>query len=329
MSSVLPPELIAAILDHIQDSRSDCLGGSLVCRSWLPFARRGCRITVFPHKSSQFTEFCKSPNNTLVPTVGALSLYGYRHALEYEPLIRLFGNFTSLRSLTLRCRIPSELPHLPTLYELILDYATFPSYSLFVDFMSHLPVLQTFATNQVFYETGPADGQASFPTRSIELCSLQFVEYPLDERSIFALRPRNLTLSLPRSPIPAFLSQYLLQLGPDLQSLEILYFHSQPDFTPLLNLHANPNLHHLKLCHAFRIDYHSGTVACPALPSLLHLVSQSPYLRVLTLETHTTHKIPLSGPSWTPLVLLPQRVRTQVSLHGPMYATAHRQPPED
>lgn len=218
---ILPPEIIALVIEHLRDSKPDLLTCSLVSRGWLPFARGNLEISIVPASSPAFITLLASPANTFGTTLRRLHI----HSSGHGALLPLLATFTSLRSLSLFWTNTSELPALPSLTELRLFSPQFPSYSSFVTFMSELPALQRLRLYDVLWPTNPDDDQHTFPP--FELLSLELIRgrRPLEDRIVFALRTRKLILGFAHqvpSPFLSMLSIYLHYLGPGLKSLELL-----------------------------------------------------------------------------------------------------------
>ncbi|KAJ7032528.1 hypothetical protein C8F04DRAFT_1358060 [Mycena alexandri] len=263
----LPPEIISLIIDEFHGNKADLLRCSQVCRTWLPFTRNKLYICLRKSNIPSFIQLTASPQTTLIATIGHLELWSFSDI--FSKILPMLSKFTSLRTLVLSCRIYSELPLLPFLHELNLNYTDFPSYANFTASMLNFAALRSLKLSNLTWRMGPEDGKFRFP--SLDLQSLH-LDWNWHETAAIAgvvrsVRTRKLIFDPPidSEALPDFLStisQYLRILGAHLHRLELDISHISRDDIGSFNFSHCPNLTHLQLNGTCWLSIHDNPDEC-------------------------------------------------------------------
>ncbi|KAJ7609195.1 hypothetical protein DFH06DRAFT_1346510 [Mycena polygramma] len=115
----LPADLVEPILRELDDHRPALLSCSLVSQGWLPLARNHLVLLLKPQNVTEFFGLLQTPTSFLLSTVRRLNISISRSPVQ-GPLLRMLPEFKRLRSLSMWCTFPDDLPPLPALTELEL-----------------------------------------------------------------------------------------------------------------------------------------------------------------------------------------------------------------
>ncbi|KAJ7916551.1 hypothetical protein B0H13DRAFT_1871156 [Mycena leptocephala] len=192
----LSSDLIELIIENL-DTLVDLWSCNLVCRSWLPLARKRIPMSLYPLVIPGFLDLLQSPTTFLLSTVRHLRIwmpddYSKTHPQKYLATITMLPTFTRLRLLDIHCNFPVDFCPLPWLTVLKLS-GKFASYASFVRFMSDLPALEGLSLSGVEWDDVP-DPHLTFPTLQLGWLSLDWGHRLPIEHVMFSLRPRSLSL---------------------------------------------------------------------------------------------------------------------------------------
>ncbi|KAJ6616793.1 hypothetical protein B0H10DRAFT_1369737 [Mycena sp. CBHHK59/15] len=254
----LPPEIISQILEELSDFTADMCNCSLVCRTWLPFARHNLHIVIRMHKEPRYSEIIKSPANTFTSTIRTLTLLFDVDLPSYRHIFPPLANYQSLRSLYLcRCSLPDDCPVLPRITELYLWGTKFSSRVSFARFMSGLSAVRVLEIVNNSWLTVGVD-QGSFPVFDLDSLTIDCVHLLLTADDLRSFYTPKLILDLCSSAEATAeslrsVSQFLHHLNTHLKYLN-LDCDARIGQTCALDFRRNKNIEWLRISNALRLN---------------------------------------------------------------------------
>jgi hypothetical protein len=159
----LPPELLDTVMDNLQSDTTSLIACSLVCKAWLPSARRHIFATMqLSHPERHFCQFLKScSRSAIIPFIRHLDIVGkYMYTQNLNECLPQLVEFTEVNSLTLsyiRWYILDAqtkvafFSNFATIVRLSLSQIDFKSFWEFAQFVCAFPCMETLVVESALW----------------------------------------------------------------------------------------------------------------------------------------------------------------------------------